>query len=272
MNFITKYFIKKNNNRNNRKNYLIQIFYLFTGIIILFLFWFIIGRLIVYIRGSESFEGFLPANVVKSFINLCINKFFWISVLTSLSRIMVGLILAALTGLPIGILIGFYKYLREITNIPIHFIRMISPIAWMPIAIIILPSFNQAIIFLIFISTVWPIILNTSQGVLNVKPEWIKMAQNQGAEDYQLLFHIIIPASVPYILTGLRMALGVAWIVLIPAEMLGVTSGLGYLINDARDTLSFDKLVALVLAIGLLGFIIDSMFQYIQNRLDWRNL
>jgi len=246
--------------------------YSITGIIILFLFWFVIGRIIVYIRGAESFEGFLPANVIKSFINLTVNNFFWISVLTSLSRIIIGLIIAAFTGLPIGILIGFYKYLREITNIPIHFIRMISPIAWMPIAIIILPSFNQAIIFLIFISTVWPILLNTSQGVSNVKPEWIKMAQNQGAKDYQLLFKIIIPASVPYILTGLRLAIGAAWIVLIPAEMLGVTSGLGYLINDARDTLEYDKLVALVLAIGLLGFIIDNMFQYIQYKLDWRNL
>lgn len=241
------------------------------GLILLFLFWLIVGLIILFLHKEEQFKKFLPVYILKEIIFISINSFFWASVVTSMVRILLGLFFAIVIGVPLGLLIGFYRRLREFTSIPIHFIRMISPISWMPLAIIILPGFDQAIIFLIFISTVWPVLLNSSEGVLNVKPEWIRMAENQGAKDSQLIFRIVLPASLPYILNGIRLAVGVAWIVLIPAEMLGVTTGLGYLINDARDTLSYDRLVALVLMIGLLGFILDSIFQYIQKRLDWRN-
>jgi NitT/TauT family transport system permease protein len=118
-------------------------------------------------------------------------------------------------------------------------------------------------------STLWPIVLNTAYSVSRVNPQWINMARNQGAKNYQLLLRIIIPSSLPYILTSLRLALGVAWIVLVPAEFLGVSSGLGYIINDARDTMEYDRLMAIIIAIGIVGFILDGALQLIQKSLSW---
>jgi NitT/TauT family transport system permease protein len=146
---------------------------------------------------------------------------------------------------------------------------MISPLSWMPIALLLFASFESAVYFLIVMATVCPIILNTTIGVRNINPQWIKMAINQGAGSFQLIKTIVIPSSVPHMLTSLRLALGVAWIVLVPAEFLGVSSGLGYLINDARDTMEYDKLMAMIIAIGILGFCLDRLFQRLQQTLRW---
>ncbi len=184
---------------------------------------------------------------------------------TSLRRIIVGISLAALMGLPMGILIGFYPRLRGLSYSAIQFIRMISPLSWMPIAVLLFTSFESAVYFLIVMATICPIILNTAIGVMDINPQWIKMALNQGADNIQLIRTIIIPSAVPHMMTSLRLALGVAWIVLVPAEFLGVSSGLGYLINDARDTMEYDKLMAMIIAIGMLGFILDRSFQKLQS-------
>jgi NitT/TauT family transport system permease protein len=122
-------------------------------------------------------------------------------------------------------------------------------------------SFESAVYFLIVMATICPVILNTTIGVSNINPQWIKMAMNQGAGSYQLIRTIVIPASLPHMFTSLRLALGVAWIVLVPAEFLGVSSGLGYLINDARDTMEYDKLMAMIIAIGILGFTLPTFFK-----------
>lgn len=246
-----------------------QFIYGILGVILFVFLWTVIGRMILSSPDYKQFDGFLPLPSVKALFSLMATNFFWDSVFASIRRIATGIILATIIGIPFGFLIGFYKNLKELTHIPIQFLRMISPLAWMPIAIILLPSFEYAIIFLITIATVWPILLNATQGVLNIAPEWIKMAQNQGANDYQLLFKVILPASIPCILTGFRMAIGIAWIVLVPAELLGISSGLGYLINDARDTMEYDRLMAIVIAIGILGFLLDGLCRLIQKKIDW---
>ncbi|MCG8531567.1 MAG: ABC transporter permease subunit, partial [Desulfovibrionales bacterium] len=164
---------------------------------------------------------------------------------------------------------GFYPTFRKLSYSPIQFIRMISPLAWMPIALLLFKTFEGAVYFLIVMATICPIILNTAIGVLSINPQWIKMAINQGANNFQLIRTIIIPATIPHMVTSLRLALGVAWIILVPAEFLGVSSGLGYLINDARDTMEYDKLMAMVIAIGILGFILDRFFQWAQQSFGW---
>ena len=240
------------------------------GVILFVFLWTIIGKIILSNPSFRQFTGFLPLPSIKAFFSLILSNVFWKSVSASIYRIIIGLFIASMFGIPFGLLIGFYKNLKDLTNIPIQFLRMISPLAWMPIAIILLPNFEQAIFFLITIATIWPMLLNTTQGVLNVHPEWIKMAKNQGAKDYQLLFKVIFPASIPYILAGFRLSVGVAWIVLVPAELLGISSGLGYLINDARDTMQYDKLMAIIIAIGVIGFTIDGILQSIKKKFDWR--
>ncbi|MBA7627536.1 Bicarbonate transport system permease protein CmpB [subsurface metagenome] len=249
---------------------LVKFLFGITGIILFIFLWEIVLRLFLLQPNFSQFKGFLPLFTLKALISLTIEKFFWISIFASLRRVIIGLFFASMFGIPVGLLVGAFRYLRDITNAPFQFVRMISPISWMPIALIFLPGFEEAILFLIFIVTVWPILLNTSHGVINANPDWIKMARNQGASERQLLFRIIFPASIPYMVTGFRLGIGVAWIILVPAEMIGTSSGLGYLINDARDTMEYDKLMAAVIAIGIIGFCIDSLFQVVKRKFEWK--
>ncbi len=189
--------------------------------------WMAVSYLIFTREGFAQFNGFLPIPTLKALFAAVQESRFWISVLVSLRRICIGIFIATILGIPIGILIGFYPKLRDLSYSPIQFIRMISPLSWMPIALLLFASFESAVYFLIVMATICPIILNTTIGVLNINPQWIKMALNQGASDFQMIKTIIIPASLPYMLTSLRLALGAAWIVLVPAEFLGVSNGLG---------------------------------------------
>ncbi|MBF0451233.1 MAG: ABC transporter permease [Candidatus Magnetomorum sp.] len=240
------------------------------GIVLLIAGWSMTGYMIFTQPGYEQFSGFLPIPTFKALYQLLFDISFWQSVWASLRRIILGISLAAVLGIPMGILVGFYTTMRMISYPPIQFLRMISPISWMPIALLVFQSFESAIVFLLVMATIWPIIINTTLGVTRVNPRWILMAINQGAKNYQLIFKIIIPSTLPYMLASLRMALGVAWIVLVPAEFLGISSGLGYIINDARDTMSYDRLMAIVIAIGIIGTILDALIESIQRPFQWR--
>ncbi len=239
------------------------------GMVVFLLLWALAGHLFFNRPGFEQFSGFLPVPTLKALCSLAVDADFWLSVLASLRRILVGIAIAFCLGYPSGLLIGFYLKLRIITYPPIQFVRMISPLSWMPIALLVFASFESAIYFLITMATIWPIVLNTTLGVLRVNRQWIKMARSQGAKSHQVIWFVVVPASVPYILTSLRLALGVGWIVLVPAEYLGISSGLGYIINDARDTMEYDRLMAIVVAIGVLGFLLDGAIQLIRKSFNW---
>ena len=271
MRFINKYFLKHSKEleiiQGKRPAY--RVGYGIFGTVIFIILWALAGYLVFSRPGYEQFSGFLPIPTMKALYSLIFDYDFWSSVYASLRRVVVGVSIAFLFGLPSGLLIGFFSKLGLITYPPIQFLRMISPLSWMPIALLVFRGFESAIYFLITMATIWPIVLNTTLGVSHVNPQWIKMARNQGAKNYQLIFRIIIPSSIPYIITSLRLALGVAWIVLVPAEFLGISSGLGYIINDARDTMEYDRLMAIVISIGILGFILDGVLQLIQKRFNW---
>ncbi len=239
------------------------------GLVFFIAIWIVVSTLFFSRPEFMQFKGFLPGPTFNALFSAIHESRFWISVFASLKRILVGIGIAAIIGVPLGIIVGFYPRFRSLSYSPIQFIRMISPLSWMPIAVLLFASFESAVYFLIVMATVCPIILNTTIGVLNINPQWIKMALNQGASNFQLIRTIIVPASLPYMLTSLRLALGVAWIVLVPAEFLGVSSGLGYLINDARDTMEYDKLMAMIIAIGILGFTLDRIIQKLQITFSW---
>jgi NitT/TauT family transport system permease protein len=186
-------------------------------------------------------------------------------------RLGFGLLIAILVGVPIGIMMGLSKRFRELTNSPFQFLRMISPLSWMPLAVIVYPQWDQAIIFLIAIASVWPVAFATAAGLAKVEPAWFKVARNLGAKPIHMLTQVILPAIAFDVFTGIRLALGVAWIVLVPAELLGVTSGLGYAIKDARETLSYDHLTAMVLVIGIIGYILDSICVVLIKRYSWHH-
>ncbi len=239
------------------------------GFVFFILVWAALSSFVFTREGYEQFHGFLPLPSIKAFFSFLSQQRFWISVGASLRRIVVGIFIAAAIGIPAGILVGFYPMVRRLTYSPIQFLRMISPLSWMPVALLVFTSFESAVWFLIVMACVCPIILNTAAGVLNIDARWIKMARNQGAGNFQLIRTIVVPYSIPYMITSCRLALGIAWIVLVPAEFLGVSSGLGYLINDARDTMAYDNLMGMIIAIGALGFVLDRMLQKLQRIFSW---
>ena len=138
---------------------------------------------------------------------------------------------------------------------------MISPLSWMPLAVMAFGIGDQPVYFLLAVGAVWPIMLNTAAGVHAMNRQWIRLANSLCASRAETIRLVILPAISPQVLTGLRLALGVVWVVLVPAEMLGVSSGLGYFVLDTRDRLAYSELMAAILVIGLIGFALDSLIK-----------
>ena len=239
------------------------------GMALLLVAWWIGGLLVENDPALMAFADFAPEPALARLAEMIASGEAWAMMVPSLGRVMQGLALAVAIGVPVGIAIGRLPVMREITNIPFQFLRMISPLSWMPIAVMAFATWDGAIVFLITIAAVWPVLFSTAAGLKRVDPAWFRVARNLGARPWHMLFTIILPAISQDILTGIRLALGVAWIVLVPAEYLGVTSGLGYAINDARDTLEYDRLAATVVIIGVIGFALDFACQQAISRLSW---
>lgn len=240
-----------------------------VGVSCLLAVWWLGGWLIASNPDTASFADFAPGPTLSRLVEMVVQGEIVGMVLPSLYRIGVGLLWACGIGLPLGIIIGGSRLMRSTTNIPFQFLRMISPLAWMPIAVLAFDTWDAAIIFLIAIAAVWPVTFATANGLRKVDPAWFRVARNLGARAWHMLFIIVLPAIAQDVLTGVRLALGVAWIVLVPAEYLGVTSGLGYSINDARDTLEYDFLAAVVVVIGVIGFALDFSFMKMIEKYSW---
>jgi NitT/TauT family transport system permease protein len=236
---------------------------------ILLAIWWLGGWMIASNPDTEPFADFAPVPTFERLIQLTANGAIANAVFPSLYRIGMGLLWAVVIGVPVGVAIGLYASLRELTHVPFQFLRMISPLAWMPIAVLAFATWDGAIVFLVAVAAVWPVLFSTSQGVRRIDPLWFKVARNLGADGVQMLRRIIMPAIGQDIFAGIRLAVGVAWIVLVPAEYLGVTSGLGYAINDARDTLEYDTLGAIVVVIGVIGFVLDGICVKLIQRFTW---
>jgi NitT/TauT family transport system permease protein len=245
--------------------------YPIVGIAVLLAVWWLGGWLIASNPDTESFADFAPAPAFARLMELLANGYVWEATAPSLERIGLGLLWAVVIGVPVGVGIGLYATMREITHVPFQFLRMISPLAWMPIAVLAFQTWDGAIIFLITVAAIWPVLFSTAQGVRRIDPLWFKVARNLGADGWQMLRRIIFPAIGQDIFAGVRLAVGVAWIVLVPAEYLGVTSGLGYAINDARDTLEYDTLAAMVVVIGVIGFLLDGICVSLIKRFSWHH-
>jgi len=181
--------------------------------------------------------------------------------LMSLQRVLVGLGLALLIGVPVGLAVGGSKVLENASSTAFQFLRMISPLSWMPIAVMVFGIGDAPIYFLLTFAAVWPIMLNTAAGVRQLDPRWLMLAQSLSATRSEVLLRIVMPGILGNILTGVRLAIGVIWIVLVPCEMLGVSSGLGYYILDTRDRLAYSELMAVIVLIGALGFLLDGLAQ-----------
>ena len=239
------------------------------GLGILGALWALGGWYIAQTPGMRAFSQLAPVPTFERLWVMIQRGEIWSMSAPSLYRVGWGLGVAIVIGVPMGILIGRLPWLRDLSNAPFQLLRMISPLSWMPIAVMAFATWDSAIIFLIVVAAVWPIMFATAAGVRRIDPAWLKVSRNLGANPLHQLVYVILPAIAQDILTGIRLALGIAWVVLVPAEYLGVSSGLGFAINDARDSLDYARLGATVLVIGVIGYALDSLCLLAIKRFSW---
>lgn len=185
----------------------------------------------------------------------------WENIVASVFRVSWGFCLAAGLGIPLGIALGWFRPLRETLNPLVQSLRPISPIAWLPFAVIIFGGKPMAsdlsAIFLLFLSAFFPIVTASTSATSSLDRKYIRSARNFGVEGLDLLRRVILPAALPQILTGLRLALGISWVVVVAAEMLGVETGLGYQVMDSRNALRMDYVAAAMVVIAIIGLMLD---------------
>ncbi|HKV12955.1 MAG TPA: ABC transporter permease [Thermoanaerobaculia bacterium] len=218
---------------------------------------FILGwHFAVKASGSDIFPT--PGQVVSGTVELVEKGVLLKYVVASLFRVSAGYLLAVFVGIPLGLLMGWFGRARMAFNPAIQVLRPISPIAWIPVAILWFGVSDLAPIFLIFLASLFPITTAAMAAVQNIQLVYIRAARNFGIQGLELFQKVVFPAALPQILTGLRLALGVAWLVVVAAEMIAVNSGLGYLIIDARNAgKRYDLVVAGMAMIGLIGLGLD---------------
>jgi len=218
----------------------------------------------VRFSGSDLFPK--PIDVARGIVELIQHGLLLKYIVASLFRVSWGFALATVLGVPFGLLLGWYTRASQAFNPLIQIFRPISPIAWIPVAILWFGVSDAAPIFLIFLASVFPITVSSMAAVRNMQPVYVRAAQNFGLTGWELFRQVIFRACLPQIITGLRIALGIAWLVVVAAEMIAVNSGLGYLIIDARNAgKRYDLVVAGMLMIGLIGLVLDFLVRKLEN-------
>ncbi len=186
-------------------------------------------------------------------------------VIASLYRVTWGYYLSVLTAIPFGMFLGTWYSARRIFNPLIQFLRPISPLAWIPVALIWFGIGDRPAIFLIFLSSFFPMVVFTMSGVQGVRRTYLRVADNFGLTGLERSIKVILPAAMPEIVVGLRITLGTAWLVIVAAEMIAVKSGLGYLIVDGRNALRMDRVIAGMIVIGLIGLCLDWLIRKLET-------
>lgn len=184
--------------------------------------------------------------------------------LASLRRVCIGFLLGAIVAIPVGFLIGLSKPAWSALNPIIQVFRPVSPLVWLPIALAIFNAAEPSAIFVIFITSLWPTIINTAEGVSNVPKDYLEVAQVLEMPRWKQLVKVVLPASLPYIFTGLRISLGIAWLVIVAVEMLTGGIGIGFFVWDEWNRLNVSSVFLAVFVIGLTGLILDYALAKIQ--------
>jgi NitT/TauT family transport system permease protein len=241
---------KINSNKGQNRRTLIFTVISFT---LLLLTWELMARFSGW--SVHIFPG--PLTVFASMGELIANGTLVRHTVASLFRITIGFYLAIIIGLPLGILLGRHKTINALLNPIIQFLRPISPIAWIPLAMLWFGIGDQPAIFLIFLSSFFPLVVTTTITVSSINPVFFQVATNFNFTRFETITKIIIPAITPATITTLRISLTIAWLVVVAAEMIAVRSGLGYLILDSRNGLRMDYVMVGMIVIGVVGLLLD---------------
>ena len=222
---------------------------------------------------TESVIFPTPLQVVAATWELARDGTLWEHVGASLMRVSVGFVLAVLVAMPLGLLMGRIQIIYTTLNPVVQILRPISPIAWIPLAILWFGVGNVSPIFLIFIASVFPMVVQTAAGVLTIEQRYLRAAENFTVSRRKLFLQVIIPAALPEMIIGMRIGLGVAWLVVVAAEMIALHSGLGYLIIDSRNAGNrYDLVIAGMIMIGLIGLLLDGIMRLLEglNSVRWK--
>lgn len=179
------------------------------------------------------------------------------NVLSSLQRVALGFGLAALVGIPAGFAIGRFEFLSRMFNPLISLLRPVSPLAWLPIGLLVFKGANPAAIWTIFICSIWPMIINTAVGVQRVPTDYMNVAKVLNLSEWKILTKILFPAVLPYMLTGVRLAVGTAWLVIVAAEMLTGGVGIGFWVWDEWNNLNVANIIIAIFVIGIVGLVLE---------------
>jgi len=214
--------------------------------------------------GTKVFPS--PLDVEKGVAELAHKHVLWADIGDSLRRVAAGFGLAVVIGIPLGLWLGWNSAANQTLNPVIQILRPISPIAWIPVAIIFFGVGDHAAIFLVFLGSLFPILIACVSGVASVPPIYRSAGRNFGLSTPQLLARVVFPSALPQILIGARIALGIAWLVVVAGEMIAVDSGLGYLVIDSRNSgKRYDLVVAAMLMIGIIGLGLDFSFRRLER-------
>ncbi len=183
----------------------------------------------------------------------------------SIQRVLLGFGLGSLLAIPVGILIGTSDILKKILYPIIQILKPVSPLAWFPIGLVAFKSASTATIFIIFITSLWPTLINTAFGVGSIPIDHKNVAKAFGFSYTKYLFKILLPYSLPHIITGLRLSIGVAWLVIVAGEMLSGGTGIGFFVWDSWNALSLEKVISAILIIGIVGLLFDRLFTFIEK-------
>ena len=189
------------------------------------------------------------------------------NILNSLERVGIGFGMAALIGIPVGFVIGRVKFFNDMLSPIISLLRPVSPLAWLPIGLLVYQKAEPAAIWVIFISSIWPMIINTAVGVERIPQDYLNVARVLNLSKWKMFTKILLPATLPYVMTGIRLAIGVAWLVIVAAEMLTGGVGLGFWVWDEWNNLKVEHIIIAIFVVGLVGLLLEQLLLLLASRL-----
>ncbi len=191
------------------------------------------------------------------------------NILASLQRVGLGFGLAAIVGIPLGFMIGRFAFLNRMTAPVISLLRPVSPLAWLPIGLLVFKAANPAAIWVIFISAIWPMIINTAVGVSKVPQDYLNVAKVLNLSEWKIVTKILFPSVLPYMMTGVRLSIGVAWLVIVAAEMLTGGVGIGFWVWDEWNNLNVEHIIIAIFVVGIVGLLLEQGLIAIAKRFSY---
>jgi len=191
------------------------------------------------------------------------------NILNSLQRVGVGFGLAALVGIPLGFIIGRFEFANRMVSPLISLLKPVSPLAWLPIGLLVFKSANPAAIWTIFICSIWPMLVNTAVGVQRVPSDYLNVARVLNLSEWKVITRILLPSVLPYMLTGVRLSVGTAWLVIVAAEMLTGGVGIGFWVWDEWNNLNVQHIIIAIFVIGIVGLLLEQALMAIARRFSF---